>query len=191
MEKSTLKKMINRGLTQAQIAAEVGKPKSSVIYWLKKHGLKTKGMSRSWTDEELVFAIKKSQSLAQAIKKLGLAANAGSYRTVRRRIKVLDIDTSHLVGKSVSGAARISDGDIFVRDSGYSDTSRLYKRLVRLGREERCEKCGLGPEWQREPMRLQVDHANGIRNDHRLENLRILCPNCHSQTKTWGSRNKK
>jgi len=49
-----------------------------------------------------------------------------------------------------------------------------------------CQICEAPAEWQGEPITLQLDHINGVNNDHRLENLRFLCPNCHSQTTTWG-----
>jgi hypothetical protein len=53
----------------------------------------------------------------------------------------------------------------------------------------RCDWCGL-TEWRGRPLSIQIDHVNGIRDDHRLENLRMLCPNCHSQTDTFAARNK-
>jgi hypothetical protein len=52
-----------------------------------------------------------------------------------------------------------------------------------------CEECGLD-EWRGKSISIQVDHRNGIRDDHRIENLRMLCPNCHSQTDTFGARNR-
>ncbi len=52
-----------------------------------------------------------------------------------------------------------------------------------------CEKCGNTGEWQGQKLKLQVDHKNGDGRDHRLENLRFLCPNCHCQTETWGGGN--
>lgn len=72
-------------------------------------------------------------------------------------------------------------------------TDRLKKLLFKEGLlENRCGKCGLGPEWQGEPLSLQLEHHNGVRSDNRLENLRILCPNCHSQTPTYcGRKNRK
>ena len=64
-------------------------------------------------------------------------------------------------------------------------------RLLSAGLlENRCQDCGLS-EWLGKPLTVQIDHINGIRNDHRLENLRMLCPNCHSQTETYGRRNGK
>ena len=64
-------------------------------------------------------------------------------------------------------------------------------RLLNAGLlENRCERCGLS-EWRGMPLVVQIDHINGVRNDHRLENLRMLCPNCHSQTETYGRRNGK
>jgi 5-methylcytosine-specific restriction endonuclease McrA len=64
-------------------------------------------------------------------------------------------------------------------------------RLLREGLlSNQCEHCGL-TEWRGRPLSMHIDHINGVRDDHRLENLRMLCPNCHSQTETYGGRNAK
>lgn len=64
-------------------------------------------------------------------------------------------------------------------------------RLVRAGLlPNHCQQCGLS-EWRDRPLSMHIDHINGVKNDHRLENLRMLCPNCHSQTETYGGRNMK
>lgn len=72
-------------------------------------------------------------------------------------------------------------------------TSRLKKILTNLGLlEEVCDACGCGNEWNGKFLSLQLEHSNGVRSDNRLSNLRILCPNCHSQTDTYcGKKNKK
>ena len=69
--------------------------------------------------------------------------------------------------------------------------STIKRRLLQAGKLcNRCDFCGLS-EWRGQPLSIQIDHINGIRDDHRLENLRMLCPNCHSQTETYGARNRK
>ena len=77
-----------------------------------------------------------------------------------------------------------------VEDVLHSRSRLTIKRnLLKLGiLENRCEECDLS-EWRGKPLSIQIDHRNGIRDDHRLENLRMLCPNCHSQTETFAARN--
>ena len=66
----------------------------------------------------------------------------------------------------------------------------IKRRLLLAGKLRNCcDICGLS-EWRGRPLSIQIDHINGIRDDHRLENLRMLCPNCHTQTETYGSKNK-
>lgn len=81
--------------------------------------------------------------------------------------------------------------EILVENSEY-DRCHLKKRLLDSGLlENKCSKCGLDPKWRNMPLSLQLDHINGINNDNRLENLRMLCPNCHSQTSTFTGKNIK
>ena len=70
--------------------------------------------------------------------------------------------------------------------SGY----KIVRRLLRLGWDYHCAECGIN-EWRGRPLRLHLDHINGISNDNRFENLRLVCPNCHSQTDTYCGRNRK
>ena len=77
-------------------------------------------------------------------------------------------------------------------NSTYS-RNHLKKRLIKNGiLENKCDICGLLPEWQEQKLVMVLDHINGIRNDNRKENLRLLCPNCNSQQSTFaGKRNKQ
>jgi len=85
--------------------------------------------------------------------------------------------------------ARALTGMATSRPSWYRST--VKRRLLQEGiLQNRCDECGL-MEWRGRPISIQIDHRNGIRDDHRFENRRMLCPNCHSQTETFGARNKR
>lgn len=82
--------------------------------------------------------------------------------------------------------------EILVENSSYENRTRLKERLIKEGYlEYQCAICGNKGVWLDKPLSLQLDHINGINNDHRIENLRLLCPNCHSQTETFSGKNKK
>jgi 5-methylcytosine-specific restriction endonuclease McrA len=69
-------------------------------------------------------------------------------------------------------------------------TYKLKNRLIKEKiLENICSECGLN-EWNNKPINLELDHINGVRTNHKLENLRLLCPNCHSQTDTYRSKNR-
>ena len=75
--------------------------------------------------------------------------------------------------------------------TGRRNRHHVKIRLLRAGLlKNECSKCGL-TDWLGEQLNMHIDHINGVRDDHRLENLRMLCPNCHSQTETYGGRNMK
>jgi 5-methylcytosine-specific restriction endonuclease McrA len=82
--------------------------------------------------------------------------------------------------------------EILVENSTYTNRTALKTRLLKEGLiTYECAICKNKGEWNGNPLTLQLDHINGINNDHRLENLRFLCPNCHSQTNTFSGRNKR
>ena len=67
----------------------------------------------------------------------------------------------------------------------------IKRRLLMAGKlVNRCDICGL-TEWRGQPISIQIDHINGVRDDHRIENLRMLCPNCHSQTETFAGKRRR
>lgn len=153
---------------------------------------------RKYSKEEFTEAWLSSISIAQVAKKLGCNATGGGYVTLKLAAKELGLDSNHMTGQGWnigwrSNPAReriIPLSVILVRDSTYTTIHYLKRRLLLEGfLEYKCYLCGL-IEWNGKSITLQLDHINGARLDHRVENLRLLCPNCHSQTETFAGRNK-
>lgn len=147
----------------------------------------------SLTESEFRELIKSSSTYKEALIKLGFAIKSGgNYKTLKKRIQRDKVDVSHIEQNkhTFKGSKKEKPlAEILVQNSKYS-TYHLKRRLINSGLiKNQCAKCGLKEEWQGEPISLQLDHINGDHDDNRLENLRILCPNCHSQTNTYSGRN--
>jgi hypothetical protein len=143
---------------------------------------------KSWSDEDLKVAIQSTNTLAGVLRKLGLSTSPGNYRQLHLSIKRLSLNISHLKGKAhgTSFGTKRPLEDILIKNSDYSATSHLRKRLFKEGLlNNKCSLCGNEGLWNDKQLTLQLDHINGDCCDNRLENLRILCPNCHSQTPTF------
>ena len=152
-----------------------------------------------YTRENLEPAVKQSYSYANVLRILGKKPAGGTQTHIKKCIDKLKIDTSHftgqghLKGKSPSNKKTPEEILILKEDSiyvGRTHGSLLTRALLESGIEYKCEYCEIS-EWQWKPITLHVDHINGRNFDDRKENLRFLCPNCHSQTKTYGSKNNK
>lgn len=151
-----------------------------------------------WDDERVVkHVVSESKSLADVVRGMKQTLAGTSYATAKRVIKKFNIDTSHFDPRLASKITKAKNfyapmllTEALVKNSTYGRAS-LKKRLVEEQLlEYKCNKCGNNGEWMGEQLTLQIEHKNGIGNDNRLENLEFLCPNCHTQTKTWGSRNR-
>lgn len=153
--------------------------------------------NRSWTTNQLNSAVKNSFSYRQVLSKLGLREAGGNYSQIKKYIKELHLDTKHFKGRGWNlgmrgiGKPRISLGEILVRGS-YFQSFKLKKRLFAAKlRPEHCEQCSWAERTHDGYLPLELDHINGDRHDNRLENLRILCPNCHSLTANHRGRSGK
>ena len=133
-------------------------------------------------------AVKTSKSFREVMQKLGYTSRGGnSYVRLLTEAKAQGYDMSHFG----SNNQRFTIEEICVENSTYTSISVLKKRLVKEGYMHYCcACCGNSGIWNDKPISLQLDHINGKCNDHRLENLRFLCPNCHSQTDTYAGKNK-
>lgn len=149
------------------------------------------------SDEQFAKLVQTSLSYAEIIKKLGLIPAGGNYDTIKRRIKRLNLDTSHMTGKGWNTGVRFSPvikakplNEILVKDSPFINTNHLRERLLSEGiKDNVCECCGL-KVWMGKPLRLEIHHINGDRSDNRIENIQILCPNCHSLTDNYRGKGK-
>jgi Zn finger protein HypA/HybF involved in hydrogenase expression len=142
--------------------------------------------------EKLKSIVEGSNSYSEVTRKLGLKPYYGNRKTTKKYIELFKIDTSHFGNYSCGGNKEKKDlSDILTSGSTY-DNRHLKKRIISDGLlEYKCVKCDNEGVWNGEILTLQLDHINGINNDNRIENLRFLCPNCHSQTKTFGGKNTK
>ncbi len=151
--------------------------------------------SRKWTNKQLIASVSKSQSFRQVIIALGLVPAGGNYAHVVREVHRLKLNITHFKGKGWSKGKIIPRepiipmSHILVSNSGFQ-SFKLKKRLFAAGlKKPRCEICGwaaISPDGR---IPLELDHINGNHRDNRIENLRILCPNCHSLQPTHRGRN--
>lgn len=148
------------------------------------------------SDEQFVELLKKSSTISEVLFKLGytVKGNSWGYSQVKRRMDDLNLDYSIFKGKSavikITKLNNVRKEDILKENCKHQRT--VLRRYVIKNNliPYKCAICGC-TEWQGKTLSLELDHINGINNDNRLENLRFLCPNCHSQTSTYGSRNQQ
>lgn len=148
------------------------------------------------SDEQFVELLKKSSTISEVLFKLGytVKGNSWGYSQVKRRMDDLNLDCSIFKGKSAviktNKLNNVKKEDILKENCKHQRT--VLRRYVIKNNliPYKCAICGC-TEWQGKTLSLELDHINGVNNDNRLENLRFLCPNCHSQTSTYGSRNQQ
>lgn len=157
----------------------------------------SKKISRIWSlsCDEFKEIVESGLCVRDIVEKLGYSKTSGSMALkVKERIKKDNIDSSHLIGRNAKGSSnpRYSLNEILIKNSSYTNMACLKKRLIDANMLiYKCDLCSNTGVWNNETLTLQIDHINGDHCDNRLSNLRLLCPNCHSQTSTFSGRNVK
>ena len=146
-----------------------------------------------YTKEILEKVVNSSNNFSEVTRKLGLKPFYGNRQTVKKYINLFDINTKHFRLTTNGGGTKIKIelDDILVENSTY-DTTNLKRRLYDNGLKCRvCEMCGQDENWYGKKISLILDHINGVNTDNRIENLRIVCPNCNATLPTHGGKNVK
>ena len=139
--------------------------------------------------QQLQKLVNECNSFSEVLRKMGRSVSGDAVKMLKEKLDLYNISYLFLNNNNV--ASQIPLEQILVKNMPYSSQT-LKKRLIKASlKENKCECCGIGPEWNGKPLVLQLDHINGDHNDNRLENLQILCPNCHTQTETFGNKRSK
>ncbi|MFI9462826.1 HNH endonuclease [Streptomyces xiamenensis] len=179
---------------------------SATVYYLRKrlkhYGIDTSHFSEvrrrrrrevlAADKEALQAAVASSRSVAETLRKLGEPTSGTARRLLLSALTRHGISFDHFTGQGHNRGRRsphrLSAADILVmRPPGGPRARRalLHRALQEMNVPYRCGGCGIGDRWRGRTLVLEIDHVNGDRRDHRLENLRYLCPSCHSQTPTY------
>jgi DNA-binding CsgD family transcriptional regulator len=173
--RKTVARLLSRGVSQAEIARELALSKGTVAFHVRSLGISPdKRFSRRYDWSAVQAAIDEGLSMRDCMERFGFSRDAWG-KAVKR-------------GDIVPGEWITPLGELLVAGRRRS-RGHVKSRLLRAGlKEDRCERCGLS-EWQGKRINMHLHHINGDGVDNRLENLELLCPNCHSQTDTYGGRN--
>ena len=146
--------------------------------------------------ENIEKIIKECYSIADVCRCLNIKPSGSNYKTIHHYINVYNLDVKHFTGKRVNIGNKLNkkyekDVYYYLTQDSYIQTTTLKWKLISSGlKKYKCEECGLS-KWNGKQIVLQLHHINGDTSDNRLENLKLICPNCHSQTDTFTGKNIK
>ena len=174
--RSRVRELLAAGLTRSEIAIRLGLSKAAVTYHARRLGERIdERCARRYDWPSIQAFYDKGHTMRECVERFGFSPASWSQAVGRGAIKPRP---SALAIEELCVEGRLRGRDY------------LKMRLLREGlKTDRCERCGL-EDWRGRPISMALHHVNGVRTDNRLENLQLLCPNCHSQTDTWGARNK-
>ncbi|MFJ9613247.1 HNH endonuclease [Streptomyces noursei] len=166
---------------------------------MRKLGVDTSHFEREgvrWTPEVLQAAVSASTTMCEVLRHLGLEVVGGHHTHISRRIRAYGIDTSHFQLPTQRGKPwrpRTPEGVLVEQPAAQArriPSDRLKWAMTAMGVPEQCARCSTEAVWRGHPLPLEVDQFDGNWRDNRIENLRLLCPNCHSTTDNYRGRGK-
>lgn len=200
IEKQNLERLIIEGSTVSDLCTIYkGVSETTMRRQLRNLGLKAKtkrivaNSKYGSTDEEFKLIVKDSNSYSDICRRLGLREAGGNISTVKKRISKLNLDISHFYSKPLKKTTLTKDEIFTVTETGSRSVASERIKSTLLGdnmKPYKCECCG-NTEWNDLPIPLQLHHKDGNFRNNTLENLQLLCPNCHSLTDNYCGRNKK
>lgn len=199
-DEQNLKEVIARSRSRTEALCELGfSPKGSSTRLKLTHAIEKYQIDIShfgteridWTKLHEVAA--RSVTVSDILRGMGLFNRGNNFKTVKKKLIEQNIDCSHIdFSKKSPGPnhALKTIEEIFCVDSKVQRSTVRNRIIKEKLIPYECAQCQNNGEWQQKPITLQLEHKNGISNDNRLINLEFLCPNCHSQTDTWGSKRR-
>lgn len=169
--------------------------RNSIIKKAKSLGLKVDKSIYSYDYLEVKTAVNESFNYKEVLDKLNKTSSGNAYKFLINYINKKSIDVSHFNSLNKEKKKKFTINEIFKINPSYKGGTKELKKIILKNNliEYKChgENCEIIDNWNGKSISLHLDHKNGINNDNRLENLRFLCPNCHSQTETYSGKNKK
>ena len=144
--------------------------------------------------EDFKNILNASKTMSQFLAAFGLDHKGGNARTANRRINHENLNKDHFTSQYENArlARRVLSTEKYLTKNSSINRGALKRRLISENKlKEVCAICSLASLWNGQKLVLVIDHINGTPDDNRLENLRLICPNCNSQTDTFAGRNKK
>jgi len=132
---------------------------------------------REYKDEDVIESAKKVKSIAGLLRELNLKTAGGNYANIKRKLQFLKIDTTHWTGQAWNKNQQLKNW------SDYTKAKSLKKHLIRE-KGHQCESCK-NSEWMKEKIPIEIHHKDGDRTNNSIDNLELLCCNCHGLTNSW------